>query len=59
MTQGPNVGSDAYVNGNVEQITPQISRTVVAIGADDTQFVNAGQTLMRLDPADAKSAPLT
>ena len=33
---------DAYVNGNVVQITPQISGTVVSIGADDTQFVKAG-----------------
>jgi membrane fusion protein, multidrug efflux system len=47
---------DAYVNGNVVQITPQISGTVVAIGADDTQFVKAGQTLVRLDQADAKVA---
>ncbi len=45
---------DAYVNGNVVQITPQISGTVVTIGADDTQFVKAGQPLVRLDPADAK-----
>jgi membrane fusion protein, multidrug efflux system len=45
---------DAYVNGNVVQITPQIQGTVVAIGADDTQFVKAGQTLVRLDQADAK-----
>ena len=47
---------DAYVSGNVVQITPQISGTVVAIGADDTQFVNAGQPLVRLDQADAKVA---
>jgi membrane fusion protein, multidrug efflux system len=47
---------DAYVNGNVVQITPQISGTVVSIGADDTQFVKAGQTLVKLDPADAKVA---
>src|SRR5215472_7215453 len=47
---------DAYVGGNVVQITPQISGTVVAIGADDTQFVKAGQPLVRLDPADAKVA---
>ncbi|MFX6759506.1 biotin/lipoyl-binding protein, partial [Acinetobacter baumannii] len=40
---------DAYVNGNVVQITPQISGTVVSIGADDTQFVKAGQALVRLD----------
>src|SRR6266700_42097 len=47
---------DAYVNGNVVQITPQISGTVVSIGADDTQFVKVGQPLVRLDQADAKVA---
>ena len=47
---------DAYVNGNVVQITPQISGTVVSIGADDTQFVKSGQPLVRLDQADAKVA---
>jgi membrane fusion protein, multidrug efflux system len=47
---------DAYVGGNVVQITPQISGTVVAIGADDTQFVKSGQALVRLDQADAKVA---
>jgi membrane fusion protein, multidrug efflux system len=47
---------DAYVGGNVVQITPQISGTVVGIGADDTQFVKAGQPLVRLDQADARVA---
>ena len=47
---------DAYVAGNVVQITPQISGTVVAIGADNTQFVQAGQTIVQLDRADAKVA---
>src|SRR5437867_1165960 len=47
---------DAYVSGNVVQITPQISGTVVAIGADDTQFVKAGRPLVQLDQADAKVA---
>jgi len=47
---------DAYVSGNVVQITPQISGTVIAIGADDTQFVKAGQPLVQLDRADAKVA---
>jgi len=47
---------DAYVSGNVVQITPQISGTVVSIGADDTQFVKAGQTLVQLDRADASVA---
>ncbi|HEY5365403.1 MAG TPA: efflux RND transporter periplasmic adaptor subunit [Casimicrobiaceae bacterium] len=45
---------DAYVSGNVVQITPQISGTVINIAVDDTQFVNAGQTLVQLDPADAR-----
>src|SRR3954471_12546394 len=47
---------DAYVNGNVVQITSQIGGTVVGIDADDTDFVQAGKTLVRLDPADTKVA---
>jgi membrane fusion protein (multidrug efflux system) len=47
---------NAYVQGNVIQITPQVGGTVVAIYADDTDFVKAGQPLVKLDPADAKVA---
>ena len=47
---------NAYVQGNVIQITPQIGGTVLAIMADDTDFVKAGQPLVQLDPADAKVA---
>src|SRR5437867_11252373 len=47
---------DAYVNGNIVHITPQIAGTVVRIGADDTQFVNAGQPLVELHRADATVA---
>jgi membrane fusion protein (multidrug efflux system) len=47
---------NAYVQGNVIQITPQIGGTVLAILADDTDFVKAGQALVKLDPADAKVA---
>lgn len=47
---------NAYVQGNVVQITPQVSGTVVAIQADDTDFVKAGQPLVRLDKADAQVA---
>ncbi len=47
---------NAYVQGNVIQITPQIGGTVLAIMADDTDFVKAGQPLVKLDPADAKVA---
>ena len=49
---------DAYVQGNVIQITPLIAGTVVTIGADDTDFVRAGQPLVRLDPTDGKVALL-
>jgi len=47
---------NAYVQGNVIQITPQISGTVMAIMADDTDLVKAGQPLVQLDPSDAKVA---
>lgn len=47
---------DAYVHGNLVQITPQVSGTVVAIEADDTEVVRAGQPLVRLDPADTEIA---
>jgi membrane fusion protein (multidrug efflux system) len=47
---------NAYVQGHVIQITPQIGGTVMAINADDTDFVKAGQPLVQLDPADAKVA---
>ena len=47
---------NAYVQGHVIQITPQISGTVQAILADDTDFVKVGQPLVQLDPADAKVA---
>ena len=47
---------NAYVQGDVVQITPQTGGTVMAILADDTDFVKAGQPLVRLDPADARVA---
>lgn len=47
---------NAYVQGNVIQITPQVGGTVMAIYADDTDFVKAGQPLVKLDPADARVA---
>lgn len=47
---------NAYVAANVVQVTPQVGGTVVAIGADDTDKVKAGQVLVRLDAADAQMA---
>jgi len=47
---------NAYVQANVVQITPQVAGTVLAINADDTDVVKAGQVLVRLDAADAQVA---
>ncbi len=47
---------DAYVSGNVVDITPRISGTVVQIGANNTQFVKSGDPLVRLDRADTEVA---
>jgi membrane fusion protein, multidrug efflux system len=47
---------DAYVNGNKVVISAQISGTVIAVLADDTQRVEAGKILVRLDPVDAQTS---
>ena len=46
---------DAYVSGNKVTISAQVSGTVIAVLADDTQLVKAGQVLARLDPIDAET----
>nr|WP_235952922.1 HlyD family efflux transporter periplasmic adaptor subunit [Noviherbaspirillum galbum] len=45
---------NAYVQGNVVQVTPQIAGTVSKLYADDTQVVKAGQPLVSFDTADAE-----
>ncbi len=45
---------DAYVQGNVVLITPQVAGTVVQVKVQDTDHVNAGDALISLDPADAR-----
>jgi len=47
---------DAYVNGNKVVISARVPGTVIAVLADDTQLVQAGQVLVRLDPLDAQIA---
>src|SRR5690242_13442730 len=47
---------DAYVGGNVIQVTPQVPGTVISIAADDTDFVRAGQSVVVLDQADTRVA---
>jgi membrane fusion protein (multidrug efflux system) len=45
---------DAYVNGNQVTLSSQIEGTVIAVLADDTQRVDVGQVLVKLDPTDSQ-----
>ncbi|SAL21888.1 secretion protein HlyD family protein [Caballeronia choica] len=45
---------DAYVNGNVVQITPQVTGTVIAVQADNSHIVKKGEPVVQIDPADAR-----
>jgi membrane fusion protein (multidrug efflux system) len=45
---------DAYVDGNLVQLTPQVTGTVNAVNADDTQIVKEGDPVVTLDPADSR-----
>jgi membrane fusion protein (multidrug efflux system) len=47
---------DAYVNGNQVTLSSQITGTVISVLADDTQRVDAGQVLVKLDPTDSDLA---
>jgi membrane fusion protein (multidrug efflux system) len=47
---------DAYVNGDLVQITSEVPGTVISLKVDDTQGVQRGQALLELDPADAQVA---
>jgi membrane fusion protein, multidrug efflux system len=47
---------DAYVSGNIIELTPQVYGTVIAIRADETDLVRAGSAVVELDPADASVA---
>ncbi len=47
---------DAYVAGDLVSAMSQVSGTVVAIAADETDLVHAGQELVRLDATDARIA---
>jgi len=47
---------DAYVAGDLVNVMSQVSGTVISIGADETDLVQAGQELVRLDSSDAEIA---
>ncbi|CAN7672374.1 HlyD family secretion protein [Duganella sp. LjRoot269] len=53
---GSETTEDAYVDGNVVQVTPQLGGTVTMIAADNTEFVAAGQILVQFNDVDARLA---
>lgn len=45
---------DAYVEGNIVQVTSQVSGTVTVINGDNTDYVAAHSPLVTLNPVDAE-----
>ncbi len=50
------VTDDAYVGGNQVIVSAQVPGTVIAVLTDNTQLVDVGQVLVKLDPTDADLA---
>jgi len=55
-SRGHETTDDAYVAGNLVRVTPRIDGSVVAVLADDTDFVKQGQIVVKLDDTDARLA---
>jgi membrane fusion protein (multidrug efflux system) len=47
---------NAYVGGNLVTVSSQVAGSVIDISADETQMVQAGTPIIKLDPADAAVA---
>ncbi len=45
---------NAYVDASLAQVTPQINGTIAEVLVRETQYVQRGQVLLRLDRADAE-----
>jgi len=53
-SRGHESTDDAYVAGNLVRATPRVAGSVVAVLADDTDFVKQGQVVVKLDDTDAR-----
>ena len=49
-TRGKVNTDDAYTDGNVVTIAPQVSGQVISLQVNDNQFVHKGDILVRIDP---------
>jgi membrane fusion protein (multidrug efflux system) len=47
---------DAQIDGHINAVSARITGNVIAINAEDEQFVNAGDVLVKLDPKDYEVA---
>ncbi len=47
---------DAYIDGHITQISPQVPALVLALHIDDNQLVRKGDLLIELDPTDYQVA---
>lgn len=56
LLKGSERTDNAYVHAPLVQVAAQQAGTVVAVLADETQRVQSGQPLVRLDPAEARLA---
>ncbi|MBS4170991.1 Multidrug export protein EmrA [Neochlamydia sp. AcF95] len=50
--QGYETTDDAYASGNMINVNPAITGSVIAYYVDDTDFVTEGQLLVKLDPTE-------
>src|SRR5208283_5234077 len=48
--------NDAYIEGHVIAVSPQVSALVAAVHIDDNQYVHKGDLLVELDPTDYEVA---
>ena len=48
--------TDAYIDGNVTQISARVSAPVIALRVDDNQLVHKGDVMMELDATDFQIA---
>ncbi|MET0429291.1 MAG: HlyD family secretion protein [Microvirga sp.] len=49
-TRGKATTDDAYTDGNIVTVAPQVAGQVVALDVTDNQFVRKGDPLFRIDP---------
>ena len=53
-TRGKVSTDDAYTDGNIVNIAPQVAGQVIALDVTDNQFVHKGDPLFRIDPRQFK-----